>query len=96
MPLSNEKITARRVADNEVSKRFGAYGCAVHSPTPNRPGSISDELTNGFEKAGIPLVVSAKGGLKTPALIEVYPHVALLNLMGLSKRLEYKVLKASK
>lgn len=92
MPLGRELIRGRRDADNRVSREYGGRRkCSVHSPTPERPGRLSSELTRGFGEAGVPLAVA---GQAVPALIEVYPHVALLSLMGLSERLPYKVSKS--
>ena len=96
MPLSEKLITARRVADQLVSKEYGQKWCAVHSPSVVRPGKISVNLTKGFENQSFPLMVSESIPPVTPALIEVYPHVALVELMNLPKRLPYKVSKATK
>jgi predicted RNase H-like nuclease len=96
MPLGRELIKGRRAADNQVSQQYGARGCAVHSPSAARPGKISVDLTNGFEAQSFPLVVSETALPSTPALLEVYPHVALVELMGLEKRLPYKVSKSTR
>lgn len=91
MPLSSGPICSRRVADNLVSKHFGARKCSVHSPTIERPGKVGVQLYEGFVKAGFPLAV--KTGRNIPALLEVYPHVALLKLTHATERLPYKVSK---
>lgn len=93
MPLSRRPIVARRAADALVSHRFGARGCSTHSPSATRPGALSDRLRMDLERRGVPLVT---GGTSCPALIEVYPHIALLRLCEASMRLEYKVSKARK
>src|SRR5690606_33456717 len=93
MPLSHQPITKRRAADDVVSRRFGARGCSVHSPTAIRPGPLSDRLRAALELRGFPLVTA---GRSLPALIEVYPHLALLQLCQASRRLEYKASKARK
>ena len=90
MPLAHEAITGRRFCDNEVSRIFGARKCGTHSPTPARPGPISDELRKGFDLAGYPLLTR---GLSSRGLIEVYPHPALVELTGASERLPYKTPK---
>lgn len=91
MPLATQPIQARRVADNTVSKQFGSRKCSVHSPTLERPGKVGAQINEAFVKAGFPLVLNE--GCPKPALIEVYPHVALLKLMHASERLPYKVSK---
>lgn len=90
MPLSTEPISARRAADRQVSQLFGGRGCAVHSPTAQRPGAIADDIRATLQKLGYPLhVVGDAQGQK--GLIEVYPHVALLALLQLPFRFPYKV-----
>jgi predicted RNase H-like nuclease len=90
MPLSTETIGSRRKADRDVSRVFGNRGCAVHSPTADRPGVIADSIREQLEKTGYRLQVAgdqpAPGGL-----IEVYPHVALLALLNSQYRVPYKV-----
>lgn len=91
MPLATGPIRSRRVADNMVSKHFGARKCSVHSPTLERPGEVGAQLCEGFVRAGFPLAVET--GSTIPALLEVYPHVALLKLTRATERLPYKVSK---
>jgi predicted RNase H-like nuclease len=90
MPLSTEPVKSRRAADRQVSQRFGNRGCAVHSPMPQRPGAIADDIRESLEQRGYALRTamdqSAAGGV-----IEVYPHVALLALLNRHYRLPYKV-----
>lgn len=95
IPLARGRILGRRCADSEVSKAFGGQGCSTHSPSPERPGPLSEHLREGFEVRGFRLATSidALGG---PALIETYPHPALLSLMGERYRLPYKVGKTTK
>lgn len=88
MPLASGPITQRRAADSAVSRAFGARGCAVHSPTTSRPGPYACEFREGFERAGFRLSVTA---LAERSLIEVYPHVAALALLGETFRVPYKV-----
>jgi predicted RNase H-like nuclease len=90
MPLAQEAITGRRFCDNEVSRTFGARKCGTHSPTPARPGPVSEELRKGFDLAGYPLLTR---GISSRGLIEVYPHPALVELTGASERLPYKTPK---
>jgi predicted RNase H-like nuclease len=89
MPIARVPIVGRRRADDEVSGRYGAYGCGTHSPNITRPGRISSELSEGFAEAGYGLLTASKA--KPPGLIEVYPHPALIELTGAEWRLPYKV-----
>lgn len=90
MPMARSQILGRRVSDNAVSREFGRMGCGTHTPSSTRPGAISDLLRDGFVAAGYPL---ATDKLALPALIEVYPHPALLPLMQADYRLPYKFSK---
>ena len=58
----------------------------MHSPSAARPGRISDDLRAGFEALGLPVSVAPPAH----GLIEVYPHAALIELMGETERLPYK------
>jgi predicted RNase H-like nuclease len=91
MPLSLEPLRRRRAADAAVSRAFGAQGCAVHSPSAERPGALADRLRADAENLGYPLATAATPVGPTPALLEVYPHPALLRLLGARYRLPYKV-----
>ena len=90
MPLATTPITSRRAADTAISSRYGRRGCAVHSPSAERPGSIADQLRANFAALGVPLHTSGSD-LTEPALIECYPHVALLALLKRDYRVPYKV-----
>jgi predicted RNase H-like nuclease len=87
MPLALTAIVARREADNAVSREYGARYCSTHSPSAIRPGPVSDGLRAGFADLGYRLAVME---VSAPALIEVYPHPALLELTGAPSRLPYK------
>lgn len=87
MPLSTNPITGRRVSDNAISVLYGAKHAGTHTPSQSRPGQLSDDLTLEFAQAGYPLLTS---GSAFPALIEVYPHPALIELAKADRRLPYK------
>jgi predicted RNase H-like nuclease len=93
MPLSLEPIVGRRSSDNKISTAYGARHASTHTPNETRPGKISDQLRIAFERIGYPLATSKIDG---NALIEVYPHPALIELAGAEKRLPYKASKAAK
>jgi len=90
MPLATTPITSRRAADTAISSRFGPKGCAVHSPSAERPGAIADHLRADFAALGYPLHTNGDEQ-SAPALIECYPHVALLALLTRDYRMPYKV-----
>ena len=93
MPLALSPINGRRPSDNAVSAEYGARWCSTHSPSAVRPGPLSDVLTAEFDAAGYPLATAQPTG---SALIEVYPHTALVELIGSAWRWEYKVSNAGK
>lgn len=95
MPLSRKPIVARRPADNELSSRFNKAKCPTHSPNSDRPGRQSANLRNVFVKAGFSLATVGQVP-KSPILLEVYPHAALLGLLGESERIKYKVARNKK
>lgn len=90
MPLAHSPIVGRRVSDDAVSRAYGGRKCGTHTPSALRPGRISDELKQSFERAGYPLRTTT---VATPGLIEVYPHPALVELAGTAERLPYKASK---
>jgi predicted RNase H-like nuclease len=94
MPLALTPIVGRRASDLEISRRFGAAKAATHSPSALRPGRLADELRADFDRAGFPLCTAQ--GLRTPGVMEVYPHAALLALSGDRVRLTYKAGKTTK
>jgi predicted RNase H-like nuclease len=96
IPLARHPITGRRPSDIKVSKGYGARGAATHSPSAERPGKISDTLRLAFEDAGYPLRTLNGASAPAKALIEVYPHPALIEFLKAPRRLEYKAAKAKR
>jgi predicted RNase H-like nuclease len=92
MPLARSPISRRRESDNAVSRAYGRRKCGTHTPSAVRPGPLSDALRAGFERAGYPLLTDAS---RSPGLVEVYPHPALVELASVEMRLPYKIAKAS-
>lgn len=72
MPLATSPITSRRAADTAISSRFGPKGCAVHSPSAERPGAIANQLRTDFAALGVPLHTNGSDQA-APAPIECYP-----------------------
>ncbi|MBY5462091.1 DUF429 domain-containing protein [Rhizobium leguminosarum] len=93
MPLAMTPIVGRRRADDLISAAYGSRHASTHTPSVTRPGKLSDELRIGFHSAGYPLAVSKPTGR---ALIEVYPHPALIELAAAERRLPYKISKIAK
>jgi predicted RNase H-like nuclease len=91
MPVSTARFSGRRAADNEISRELGAAKASVHSPTATRPGRLGEELTACFAHAGFSVATNATTGATMSKLVEVYPHAALLTLLGLRERFRYKV-----
>ena len=87
MPMAHSPITARRVADDAVSRAYGRRKCSTHTPSAIRPGAISDHLRSSFELLGYSLQTQE---ITSPCLIEVYPHPALVELTCAAERLPYK------
>jgi len=96
MPMAITSIAGRRAADQETSRAFGRYGCGVHSPSHIRPGLVTQTLHSGFSRHGFSLATLAPRASTTPALVEVYPHAALLRLLDIDYRLPYKISKSTK
>jgi predicted RNase H-like nuclease len=93
MPLSRRPINGRRPADQAVSRSFGAFGAAVHSQSANRPDKAVTGIVRDLEAAGYEIATMIR---RVPALIEVYPLAALVRLLRVGKRPEYKVSKIAR
>lgn len=87
MPMAHSPITARREADDAISRAYGSRKCGTHTPSPTRPGAISDRMKLGLEQQGYPLRTRS---VSSPCAIEVYPHPALVELTDAKERLPYK------
>ena len=90
IPLAPQPVRGYREADRALSRAYSRRGAPVHSPTPARPGAVSDTLYQqlvalGFQWAG------AQAEVDGPSFIEVYPHAAIIELFGYAYRLPYKV-----
>ncbi|MGH9429836.1 MAG: DUF429 domain-containing protein [Terriglobia bacterium] len=96
MPVATVPITGRRAADNAISKMFGSRGCSTHSPGTERPGGLGAALSREFQSLGYTIATASDPPGALDRLIEVYPHPALLSLLGRDERVRYKVSKAGK
>jgi len=96
MPVSLAPFNSRRVGDNLVSSAYGRYGCGTHTPNNDRPGRLGADLTRAFAERGYGVAGADAVPGESRALVEVYPHPALLVLLGEEYRVKYKVGKARK
>jgi len=93
MPISMKRISGRRPADDAVSREFGRFGAAVHSPNSQRPDPAVTRAVREFVNAGFPIRTTEP---RLPGLFEVYPLAALTRVLGLPKRPPYKVSKMAR
>lgn len=96
IPLAYSEVSSRRSADAAISKAFGGKGCATHSPGASRPGPISSALHDQLRRRGYELQTDGLRADSPKRAIEVYPHPALLTLLGRNYRVPYKVAKSGK
>jgi predicted RNase H-like nuclease len=95
MPLARDPFSSRRVADNEISRAYASRGLGVHTPNELRPGPIAEAMRLGFARHGYS-VATASTKLGTPrALIEVFPHAAVIELLDADYRVPYKLSRAA-
>jgi predicted RNase H-like nuclease len=96
MPIARAPITRRRAADSAISKAFGKRGCSTHSPNANRPGVLGASLAAELFAEGFPLATASAVAADSPRAIEVYPHPAVLELLGRDYRVPYKLSRSSR
>ena len=88
-----------RRAGHQIRKsqrRSGGKGCSAHSPNSTRPGPISNSLFHQLQNSGFELDTAVSVSEAGPRAIEVYPHPALLTLLGRDYRVSYKVGNSAK
>jgi predicted RNase H-like nuclease len=95
MPVALTPIRKRREADSAVSQKFGSKGCSTHSPSDVRPGELGSALSERFKELGYRVATVDTPVASTYVLAEVYPHPALLHLLGKDFRYKYKIGRAS-
>ena len=88
IPLADYRIKGRRNADQAVSRKYASRYAPTHSPTVDRPGEISTTIYEQLTKNGFKWATEY---IDTPAFIEIYPHVSIIELFGYEERLKYKV-----
>lgn len=95
MPLAHGPITGRRAADNLISQEYGRLGCGTHSPSATCPGPIASTLRDAAGRLGYPLA-TMRSPTNEKALLETYPHPAVVDLLHADYRVKYKVGKIRK
>lgn len=99
IPLGPQPITGRRAADRLVTKTYITRKAGTHSPTAQRPGPISQRLFEQLSQAGfrwLPANASPRPKNHTRVFLEVYPHPAIIELLNLAERLQYKMSRRQK
>lgn len=96
IPISTVDFSTRRIADEKVSRAFGAMGCSTHSPTKKRPGLIGKIISSEFVGMGLTIATEETLRSKTDCILEVYPHPAILKLLNIDYRLKYKVSRSNR
>jgi predicted RNase H-like nuclease len=90
MPVATVPVLSRRDADNAFQRRYGANGCGVHSSSPERPGRVSADLAAGFRALGYEVATASTPCATCGRLVEVYPHIPVMRLLGENYRVPYK------
>lgn len=96
IPLSPQPIKGRRSADGEISRTYGRQWASTHTPSEKRPGPVSADLFKQLSKSGYDWMNANKHEYphgRTRCFLETYPHPVLVEMLGLDKRLPYKVAK---
>jgi predicted RNase H-like nuclease len=96
IPLSPLPICGRRTADNAISKAYAKQWAGTHTPSKARPGPVSAALYRQLTGAGYSWVDVFKPRHLSEHIryfFETYPHPVIVDMLGLEKRLCYKVAK---
>ncbi|MGH7598919.1 MAG: DUF429 domain-containing protein, partial [bacterium] len=89
IPIGPQFITGRRAADRMVTSAYISRKAGTHSPTANRPGPISRmlfEQLSGCSFEWLHAKSTISQNKKSHVFIEVYPHPAIIELLGLDER----------
>ncbi len=91
-PLRVPNLTGRRQAEAQISQAFRVYHAGAHPANRHllmRDGVVRGEaLVAGLQALGIPYKTQFEPG--SHAVVEVFPHPAMVTLFELSKVLPYK------
>ena len=94
IPLAARRITARLACDGAISREYGGRWASTHSPSASRPGRVADTLFAGLSNLGYAFATigaDASDEADRRWFLETYPHPAIIEMLGLEKRLPYKV-----
>jgi predicted RNase H-like nuclease len=99
IPLSPLPIRGRRPADNAISSKYGSRWAGAHTPSAECPGPVSAALFQQLSSSGYYWVnaterVQLNGQIRY--FLETYPHPVIVEMLGLERRLCYKVAKRQK
>jgi len=99
IPLSPLPIRGRRPADNAVSTMYGSRWAGTHTPSTKRFGYVSATLFQQLSRSGYHWMNATEHvqlNRQIRYFLETYPHPVILEMLGLEKRLCYKVAKRQK
>lgn len=99
IPLAPLPIRGRRSADTEISRRYGRQCASTHTPSGERPGPVSATLFQQLSELGYYWMNETEHlcpRRQKRYFIETYPHPVIVEMLGLDKRLPYKVAKRQK
>lgn len=99
IPLAPVLIRGRRSADTAISRRYGRQWASTHTPSAKRPGYVSTALFRQLSESGYDWMNVTKElypGNQGQCFLETYPHPVIVEMLGLDKRLPYKVARRSK
>ncbi|MEN3341672.1 MAG: hypothetical protein V7644_1076 [Actinomycetota bacterium] len=90
-PLIVRKPTGRRPAEEAISRCFGAYHAGAHSSNMGLPSFWGGVRGQWLAQAlGLDVDPVFPSGVPVRRAIEVYPHTAIVALLGLTSTLKYK------
>lgn len=96
IPLSPRPICGRRPADNAVSTVYGSRWAGTHTPSTKRFGHVSATLFQQLSSSGYHWMNATEHvqlNRQLRCFLETYPHPVIVEMLGLEKRLCYKVAK---
>ena len=99
IPLSPLPIRGRRPADNAISTMYGSRWAGTHTPSTKHFGRVSAALFQQLSRAGyhwMNATEHAQLNRQIRCFLETYPHPVIVEMLGLEKRLCYKVAKRQK
>jgi len=96
IPLSPLPIKGRRSADKAISLKYGGQWASTHTPSAGCPGPVSAALFQQLSESGyhwMNAIEHVQLNRQIQCFLETYPHPVIVEMLGLEKRLCYKVAK---